>query len=208
MDSVCGGSWERTAARLSIIEHVFDSADVNLRFQRIHQSLPGADPVSAALRPPPAALRLQAAPTPASPAPTPPASGSFPRDVLLFANSGQPRKRPFSFISGRGSTSFLPGSASGRAASRVKSKLSPSGWGKGTGAASRSRGRRGSRGTAFCREDAESRRGGAPSKVTRLAERTWRVRRLGSGRGPGGVWRAEWQSPRALATSPRLRLLC
>ena len=64
-----------------------------------HSSKPwGADPGPLS-SPGPAALWLQVAPQlPSSLNPWPLASGSFPQDVPLFANRGQPSKRVFFFF--------------------------------------------------------------------------------------------------------------
>lgn len=148
---------------------------MNLRFQRIHQSLGRADPVSPASSPlPPAQARSTAAPgRPPLACPRAPGLGLISSRRAAVCQQRAATKTALFFHLRTGfHYSFLQRSASGRAVSRVKSKLSHSDWGKSTGAASWSRNWKGSQGTAFYREDAKSRRGRALSKVTRLAERT------------------------------------
>lgn len=161
-------------ARLQI-----DSADVNSRFQRIHQSLGGADPVPPPSSPGPAALGSRSArnfPLACPPRPRPQAR--FLQTCRCLPTAASHENGPFLSSLGRApSQDQLSGRADGGSDKQVPPR--------------RRAPDRGCRvlepqleGPLGDRGDTKARRGRALFKVTRLAERTRLVRRLGSCAGP------------------------
>lgn len=136
MDPACRDSWERTAERLSFNEYVYRST-LQMRICAFSVFIKAAGELTLAL--PPRSLGPQhsglGCPPPSlSPAPSPQASGSFHRDLLLFANRGQTRKWPFSLISGWGSTTASCSDRRvGGQSAVLKSKLSHGNWDKSAG---------------------------------------------------------------------------
>lgn len=144
----------------------------------VHSSKPrGADPGPLS-SPGPAALWLQvAAQLPSSLNLRPLASGSFPQDVPLFASH---QNGFFFFFFPSLGRALLQDQPSPSAAMVLTSKFGQGDRGRSAGALSWRRSWRDPQGTALDREDTKATRGRALSKVTRLAERTRFVRRLGS----------------------------